>query len=160
MDFPATERGHVSVDPADVLAIQALVSAYYLRVDRPGEELAADLFAPDGVLVLGPTQVVGRIAIAAYFAERTRAQAESGRITRHLSSDVELKRLDDNRVAGRSITVVFAGSGELPLTAGAPSTIGDFDDVFVRTELGWLFESRRASIIFTGPGAADFAKKT
>lgn len=143
---------------ADAVAIQGLIAAYFQRTDRPGLDPVSDLFHEAGLLVLGNLEISGREAIARFFQDRNASQSETRRTTRHMSGGIELTLVDDNRVAGRSTVIVFAGSGELPLPTGVPSTICDFDDIYVRTPDGWLFEERRAAVIFTGAGAATFAK--
>lgn len=146
-------------DATDGLMVQSLVAAYFQRTDRPGPELVASLFAEDGLLVLGPLKLEGRSAIAAFFAERNRSQAEVGRLTRHLPGLLELQGVSPDRIKGRSTVVVYAGTGAVPLPAGSPSTICDFDDVYVRQADGvWRFERRTAAVIFTGAGAAGFAR--
>ena len=143
---------------ADAVAIQSLVAAYFQRTDRPGPDPASDLFDKAGLLILGNLEISGREAIARFFQERNASQSETRRATRHISGGIELTLVDDNHVTGRSTAIVFAGSGEIPLPTGAPSTICDFDDIYVRTPDGWLFGERRAAVIFTGAGAAAFAK--
>ena len=142
----------------DVVAIQNLVASYFARVDRPGPARAADLFVENAQFVLGSMTLQGRAAIAAYFEDRNRAQAQSGRVTRHLIGGIELSAIDETRTAGRTTTVVFAGEGTLPLPAAVPSTIGDFDDIYVRADGGWLFERRLTTLVFIGGGAPTFAK--
>ena len=142
----------------DVTSIHNLVASYFARVDRPGLDRAADLFAKDAEFVLGNMTLRGRAGIAAYFEERNRAQATSGRTTRHFVGGIELTTIDGARMAGRMTTVVFAGEGTLPLPAVVPSTIGDFDDIYVRADGNWLFERRVAAVVFIGGNAPAFAK--
>jgi len=143
---------------ADATAIQNLVAAYFQRTDRPGIDPVSELFAQAGTLALGNMVITGRASIALFFEERNLSQSAVQRVTRHMSGGIELTAMDADRVAGRSTALVFAGEGQCPLPTGAPSTICDFDDIYVRTSGGWLFEERRATVIFTGAGAAAFAK--
>lgn len=154
----AAFRGGSTLNPADALAVQSLVTAYFQRTDRPGTGEVADLFTSDGVLILGNLEIVGRTAIATFFADRNRDQADAKRLTRHLTGGVDLCPAPPDRIIGYSTTAVFAGLGDLPLAVALPSSIADFDDVFVHTATGWLFEKRHATVIFTGPGAASFTR--
>lgn len=154
----AATTADAAVSGDDAVAIQSLIAAYFQRTDRPGARPVADLFAPDGALILGPMRVEGREAIAAFFAQRNAEQGEAGRITRHVSGGIELVSIAKDRVGGHSTTLVFAGVGSMPLPSALPTTICDFDDIYVRGPAGWLFQERRASVVFTGAGAASFAK--
>jgi hypothetical protein len=152
-------RPGAGLSAADSFAIQSLVAAYSQLTDRPTSEPVADFFTDAGVLILGGLRLEGKGAISAFFIDRNHTQAENGRITRHIPGLVELRALDTGRVAGRSTVVVYAGAGVVPIASGPPSTICDFDDIYVRQPDGrWLFEQRRAAVIFTGAGAASFAK--
>lgn len=157
-----TERAAASSDTnvsaEDAAEIQSLVAAYFQRTDRPSERAVADLFAPDGALILGPLRLEGRQAIATFFANRNTEQAETGRVTRHVHGGIELLARGIDCIEGHSATLVFAGTGVTPLPSALPTTICDFDDVYVRNDGNWLFQERRATVVFTGAGAATFAK--
>ncbi len=80
-------------------------------------------------------------------------------MTRHVHSNLDLVSEIDGRVISRSLIVVFAGAGSLPLASAAPSTIADVEDVCVRDASGALrFERRVLKPIFVGEGAAAFAR--
>ena len=54
---------------------------------------------------------------------------------------------------------VYAATGELPLEAGAPSGIADFEDVCRRQPNGsWRYHYRIARTVFVGTNAASFAR--
>lgn len=142
----------------DQLAIMQLAAAYIAHADGAGRGAPADLFSEDGILALGTLRLETRTAIARFFEDRTESNASQRRVTRHVPGPIELVVLDQDRIGARSTAIVFAGNGDLPLACALPSTICDFDDVFARTPAGWRFASRTATVVFTGAGAATFAK--
>jgi hypothetical protein len=68
--------------------------------------------------------------------------------------------LSRERVEARSVVVVFAGCGSLPLPSDVPSTLADVEDIYTRCSDGeWRFQKRAISPVFIGPAAASFARK-
>jgi hypothetical protein len=143
----------------DMIALQQLDNAYWALADGTGEVAIGDLFLEDGVLELGALKIEGLDAIQAFFRERAEGQATSGRITRHFAANFLAVPIDADTVRTRTNVMVFAGSGALPLQAGAPANIGDFEAVCVRTRAGqWRFRHKSVRTIFLGEGAAKFAR--
>lgn len=152
------ENGHGALSSDTIAAVERLAASYIALTDRPTDWSVADLFTVQGKLTLGALALDGRMAIAEFFNDRTDSYAAAGRVTRHIVGPLNLLPLGDGRIAGQSTATVFTGSGTLPLPAALPSTICDFDDIFVLEDRQWLFAARVASIIFTGAGAANFTK--
>ncbi|MFB9463488.1 nuclear transport factor 2 family protein [Streptomyces cinereospinus] len=137
--------------------LAALIADYWLRVDLRSPEPVDALYTDDGVFRAGALDLHGRAAIKSYFAERNREQAASGRLTRHLQTNLHLRLLTPTQALCRSTVVVFAGAGRPPLTTSTPATIADAEDECVLTADGWRFRSRRLTPVFLGPTAAAFA---
>lgn len=108
----------------------------------------ADLFVPDGVMVVGSTVLRGRAAIREALAQR---QALTGRVSRHVATNVMLTVLDADHAEGSCYVTVYRHDGEpgmgiAPLDG--PASVGQHDVRFVRTDEGWRFAEVRAAHIF------------
>lgn len=139
--------------------LAALNADYWNRVDQRRDDPVDALYTEDGTLAAGSMTLTGRDAIRAFFKKRNAEQQQSGRVTRHAHSNLDLVSEIEGRVISRSLIVVFAGAGSLPLASAVPSTIADVEDVCVRDTHGALrFERRVLKPIFVGAGAAAFAR--
>jgi hypothetical protein len=144
---------------ADYQALTNLDAIYWAIADCRHQAGAEELFLADGVLTLGGLELRGQEAIAKFFAEREAQNKASGRVTRHVAGSRSVERNGADSAVLRSVVLVFAGSGELPLEAGAPSTIADVTDHCVKLDNNsWLFQSRIVKPVFVGAGAAKFAR--
>jgi hypothetical protein len=147
------------LDPALFCALNALTADYWRRVDRLSSEAVADLYVEAGLMRIGTLHREGRSSIAAFFQDRNTTEVAARRTTRHLASPLHIETLGRGRARIHSTVQVISGLGDWPVASAPPSTVGDFVDVVVKThEDRWLFESRTASIVFTGAGAASFAR--
>lgn len=149
-----SETDRISTDGA---AIAALCARYLDLADHRDGPIH-DLFVDDAELTLGLKVIVGRSAINDFFALRAAEYDRSGRFTRHIAGAPHVRFIGSDCVQARSSAVVFAGTGALPQRTALPATICDFVDEIVRNVHGvWQFASRRADVIFSGEGAAQFA---
>ena len=140
-------------------ALQELTATYWQRVDRICPGLVDELYAEGGVMHIGSLPCEGREQIRAFFLDRNAKEQEAKRTTRHLVGSFGTESISSCRYRIRSTVQVLAGVGDWPLPSALPSTVGDFEDVVVKTPRGvWLFESRAARIVFSGAGAAAFAR--
>jgi hypothetical protein len=147
------------IDPETSSAVHALMASYWQRVDRIASEPVDELYVESGVMHIGSLRCAGRDAIRAFFLDRNSKEVDTGRTTRHLPGGLSIKAIDDSRYRVRSTVQVLSGHGEWPMASAPPSSVGDFDDVVLRSPDGaWLFESRTCRIVFTGLGAASFAR--
>lgn len=138
-----------------------LNQAYWACADGTADKAVQQLFVPSGRLQLGSLELAGRDQIERFFKERSLANHESGRITRHFSSGFTPVAESSQRLRVKSLAMVFAGTGALPLPSDVPSTIADVEDVLVLTSTGdWLFESRVIKPVFVGAAAAKFAQRS
>jgi hypothetical protein len=143
----------------DMIGLQQLEASYWTLADGTEKVAIGDLFHEDGVLELGALKLEGADAIAAFFEERAASERASDRTTRHFATNFIAVPLDENSVRLRSNVMVFSGSGTLPLDAGAPSNIGDFEAVCVKSIAGhWRFLHKSGRTIFVGRGAPKFAR--
>lgn len=147
------------INPETWCAIHALIADYWLRVDRLSDAPIDELYVENGVMQIGTLRCDGRSQIRSFFLERNIKEQEMKRTTRHASLNVAIYELGSSRLRIRSTVQVIAGIGAWPLLSMPPSTIADFTDIVVRSTDGlWLFESRTTQIVFTGSGAASFAR--
>lgn len=139
--------------------IAELTADYWLRVDQRSPEPVDELYTDDGVFRAGTLLLEGRPAIKDFFAERNRQQLAEGRRTRHLQVNLHISVSGPDWAVCRSTVVVFAGAGDLPIEAGAAATVADVEDELIRLpDLGWRFQQRKLTAVFTGPGAAAFTR--
>ncbi|WP_321821582.1 MULTISPECIES: nuclear transport factor 2 family protein [unclassified Burkholderia] len=144
---------------ADYQALTNLDASYWAIADGRHHIGAEKLFIAEGVLTLGNLELQGRDAIAKFFADRETQNKASGRVTRHVAGPRTVELTGAESAVLRSVVLVFAGSGELPLEAGVPSTIADVTDHCVKHDKNsWLFQSRIVKPVFVGAGAAKFAR--
>src|SRR5688500_15129999 len=114
-------RGSLELAVADELALRQLASRYWALADGTEPVEVGELFTSDGMLELGSLRLEGVDAIAGFFAERERANAEAGRITRHFASGFLAMPRSADEVRVRSTVAVFAGHGEMPIELTLPS---------------------------------------
>lgn len=143
----------------DLADLQQLANRYWAHADLLEDVPLSELFAPDATFELGTLRFEGLPAIEAFFRDRTQGMQESARTTRHIGTNFLALPDGPDRVRVRSIALVYAGNGTLPLEAAAPSGIADFEDVCLRQPDGrWLYHHRSARTVFVGPNAASFAR--
>lgn len=128
--------------------IEELVIEFAYRIDRGRTDTVADLFAPDGWYGWGPEK---RSAGRENIREAYRLRAAGGvRTARHIMTNLRLREIDATHWSGQSIMLIFAENGPPPHPAH-PLLVADVDDVFVRHDGRWLFQSRQLTDIFTDP---------
>jgi len=131
----------------DWRAFNDLVHEFAYRVDFGPAETVADLFIEDGWYGWGDKRSVGREAIRDAYRQRA---ARGLRTSRHLCTNLRFSRLSDDRAQGQSIWLLFAEDGPPPHPA-VPLLVADFNDVYIRQDGRWLFESRQLTDIFVDP---------
>lgn len=147
-------------NPPDALVaveLFQLCDEFWSRVDRLSQQSAADLFMPDGRLMLGPVLIEGQEAVRHFLVQRDAREIAGGRATRHLTSNYRLLRCASGHAVISSIVSVYAAIGDLPQPSALPSTMGDFEDELVQGEDGqWLFASRIGRMFFVGSTPPSF----
>ena len=122
---------------ADYIEIQQLVARYGYAVDTHADNGYgyADLFTADGVF--GETK--GREALAE-LARNTQKERGGPAFTRHYLTNVIIYPTPEGARGNQYLMAVDVSEG------GRPSTIvhgGRYDDVYVKTAVGWRFKSRQ-----------------
>jgi hypothetical protein len=149
----------MSLSAQDLADLQQLAARYWALADLTETVPLSELFEADAVFDLGRLQLKGLPALETFFADRAREMQASGRTTRHLATNFMALPNGSEAARVRSTVAVYAGNGELPLEAQAPSGIADFEDVCRRQADGsWRYQRRIARTVFVGPNAASFAR--
>ncbi|NWG45981.1 MAG: nuclear transport factor 2 family protein [Alphaproteobacteria bacterium] len=123
-------------------ACETLVLTYASAWDHGDADAFANLFAPDGTLTFA-RPIEGREAI------RKTMEAGSARSTfRHVMSNIQITLEDADTARGVSYAIVLTGprpEGEAtgPVALEGLGTVGEYHDVFVRTDEGWKIAARR-----------------
>lgn len=139
----------------EVLAIERacekLIYAFFEAIDLRNDAHLANLFTADATYArpIDPHTVIsGRDTIVKTFEARP-----GGRVTRHLCSNVYIT-VDSATRAHGTHRVVLVGGPDQPdphpqfgYKADARQLIGEFDDIFVKTDEGWRFASRRGRVL-------------
>ena len=120
-----------------LLEIQQLVARYGYAVDTHADNgyAYADLFTPDGVF--GKTK--GREALAE-LARTTQKDRGGPAYTRHYLTNVIVYPTPDGARGSQYLMAIDVSEG------GKPSSVvhgGRYDDVYVKTPVGWRFKSRQ-----------------
>ena len=126
--------------------IEALSIEYYYRIDHGEAESVVDLFTEDGLFHPGGSKpIVGRPAIRAYYAARSKSW-----VTRHVTTNLRLTYIDADHVEAVRLFTHYMGDradGAGPYPA-IPS-VGEYQESIVRGADGrWRYASRVASALF------------
>lgn len=149
----------MNLSAQDLADLQQLAARYWALADLLEDVPLAELFETDATFDLGTLKLEGLAAIEAFFADRAMGMRESERTTRHVATNFLALPDGPDRVRVRSIGLVYAANGALPLEAGAPSGIADFEDICRRQPDGsWRYHYRSGRTVFVGPNAASFAR--
>jgi len=130
----------------ECLRLQAL---YCHTADRGDVEGFVGLFAPTAsITVPEHPSFTGHDALRASI----QALAASGVTFRHITTNGLIEATSADAARGSCYLVVFNstapadGDGWRPMSL--PSTVGQYDDTFVRTPQGWRFQSRVLTRVF------------
>lgn len=132
-------------------ACEKLVYEFAETIDLRNERHLLNLFTEDATYTrpIEPDKIIaGRETIVKMFEARP-----TGRVSRHLCSNVRITADSATRAHGVSRVVLIAGPDQPPahpqfgFKADARQLIGEYDDVFEKTADGWRFSSRRGRVI-------------
>ena len=139
-------------DLLDHRACERLIMRYTHLVDSGRAAEIADLFTADGVWRTDDFSMDGRDEIRAGFERR---QGVTRRQSRHVCTNVVVE-VDGDRATGLCYLVNYrhdssSGTAEHPAPADVPKFVGEYHDVFVRTDDGWRFADRYCDMVFVRP---------
>jgi hypothetical protein len=135
-------------DTTDQLDPVGIVQAMWRDIDLNDGRRAHEWYLPDGTLTFDQHTNYGRDEIEATYEKRRNG---TGRVARHVATNISSQAVDDNTVNVYSIVVLYAGNGTVPLPNVNPAMVGDVNDVFVREGGRWLIRSRTITTIFIAP---------
>lgn len=127
-------------------AIEDLIADHAWVLDHGDPTDLPDLYTDDGRLLgVGPP-LDGRAALVGWAQRRA---ALTGRVSRHVHTNIRLERLEEDRVRGQLVTLLYRhdGPGDGP---SWPMLVLDYHDVYARQADGrWLFAERTVTRVFT-----------
>lgn len=136
-----------SVPEADRRACEALIHAFCHFIDHGEAPRVVGLFTEDGTFDRKGAVLRGHAALAEAMTRRP-----PGMVTRHLCSQTVLRTESPERILGTTSFMLLRRDGADPGADASPlaclEAVGDFEDVFVRTEAGWRIASRKAIPVF------------
>ncbi|ODP36279.1 nuclear transport factor 2 family protein [Sphingomonas turrisvirgatae] len=145
MPGPAAKARTAEDELAARAAIERLTIEYAYLLDHGEATRLADLFTPDGVLETDSARLIGRAAIASYYAKR----AKQPWTTRHISTNLRVMFEAPDRASGTRLILYFRGEGTTPPFAAGPGSVGEYREIYVRGHDGrWRFASRVNQILF------------
>ncbi|MFG1609227.1 hypothetical protein [Actinoplanes sp. NPDC049265] len=135
--------------------LSTLITALWFEIDHGDGSAASGFFTAGADLTFSRRTFHGTAEIDAVYRDRA---ARGPRVSRHLASNVHIRRHETDLVDVVSALVLYAQDGEPPIAATAPVLIADVFDRFVRAEhpdqapRPWLIASRRIENRFLLPG--------
>ena len=134
------------VSDADHLQLERLVTEAAWRVDEGRSDTLYELFAEDGLLVIGASELKGHEAIREW--GRQLEEARTYGCIRHVAGNMRFSYVGDREAEGVTILTVFMDD---EASSSVPWVVGEDHDWFVRTGRGWRFKSRRWRQLFARP---------
>lgn len=128
-------------------ACERLVVAYSHLIDGGEAARVGELFTEDGVWESAEVTMTGRDQITAGFSRR---QANAGRRSRHVCTNLAIDVLSDTAASGRCYFTLWRAddvAGPVAFVSGA-EMVGDYSDTFVLTDAGWRIRHRVATAAF------------
>jgi SnoaL-like domain len=147
-DRPERNGGQQHVEANRPVTPSEKVLAIWRDIDHNDGRQVHEWFEPDGILTFGREAIQGRADIAATYFKR---RDGTGRVGRHVATNLVEERVDEQTVRVISLVVLFAGNGTPPLPQLVPQFVGDVEDILVRDGADWLVRSRTLTPIFFSP---------
>jgi len=122
------------------LAVLMLLEEFTSRIAVGGN--VADLLVEDATLDTPRGKIAGRDTIANLFQSMFEARRAEKRISRHLNSNLTIRKLDSDRIEARSLMTAFA----IEPASGMKGSllIGDQLDIIISSSDGLMqFQSRK-----------------
>jgi hypothetical protein len=126
-------------------AIEALNAEFAWLIDHRAGAGVEGLFASAGVYDMSNRVFRGRDEIMGFYEGR---KSRGRRAARHVFTNLRLTMARPDRATGTTILTLYAHDGEPPYPTQA-ILVADYDDVYVRDEIGqWRYESRTIVPVF------------
>ncbi len=128
-------------------ACEGLIVAYSHLIDFGEAGRVGELFSDDGVWQSPESRFAGRAAIDNAFSQR---QANTGRRSRHVCTNVAIDVLSDDEAKGVCYFTLWRADnveGEVARVSRA-EMVGEYRDTFVRTPAGWRIRERVTTVGF------------
>lgn len=124
-------------------ACERLVARYSHLIDFGEAGRVGELFTDDGVWTSAEATMTGREQIGAGFGRR---QANTGRRSRHVCTNVIIDVVSDDEAEGVSYFTLYREDGVTGAVARleGPQMVGEYRDRFRRTPDGWRIAHRSA----------------
>lgn len=133
-------------------ALHGLNARFLHFLDANDVDGVMTLFTADACYTHGARTSEGHAAIRQVLEARTK---RGPRTTRHIVSGLIIDIIDMHRARGRSVCVLFAGSGPPPVSLGGAQVIADFVDEYILGEdQNWRISRRDIERVFVAPGDA------
>lgn len=131
-------------------ACEQLSIEYARAVDFRDYARFVELFADDALLDLG-MRLEGKDAIRASMLMRSDEIR-----TRHVLTNIHIEVHDSQHASGMSYLTLYRHVGIQstkpgPVPCILPTAVGHYEDSFIRTDAGWLFQSRTLHVAFRNP---------
>lgn len=129
-------------------ACQRLAVLHSQYVDAGELEKLMALFAEDAVWEHAADRYQGLAEIRVFFQQITSAP---GRVSRHVISNQQVDIVDAATAVGTMYLTLYravVGENDSANLEGQPVMVGEYEDVYVNTEAGWRFKSRRLKNAF------------
>jgi len=124
--------------------------AYARNVDFKEYDLFVKLFAPEGILNVSGTPVIGHEKLKKAMARRPDSLQ-----SRHVLTNIYINVIDEDHAEGISYLTLYRHEGnnqrgeeEGPREIPGPAAVGHYSDTFIRTGEGWRFSSRTLHFAF------------
>ena len=128
---------------------ERLSIAFANNIDRRDYPALLDLFADDAFVDRMGTIIRGKPALSAWLESRP-----ADIVTRHVCSNIEIVQRGPDRAEGVTYFTFYKAAGTTDICdIEGPELVGEYHDLFVLTEQGWKFRSRKITIIFKRRGA-------
>jgi hypothetical protein len=139
----------VTIDAAIRHEIESLITEHaWLQDNNHAAEGLADCYTEDGRFYGIEPECKGRAAILEYGRKRTKL---TGRRARHVCTNLRLVPMDDGRISGQLMVMLFRHVGE-GIGPAEPCALADAHDIYARDRDGkWKIAERRLELAFESP---------
>jgi hypothetical protein len=124
--------------------IEALVNEYAWRIDHGHADRLHELYTDDGCFEALDIRCIGRKELQRWGVARAQMQH---RTTRHVFTNMRLLFDGEDRICGTVIITLYRRDSA-PLGPADLIAVGDYNDVYVRSNGEWLIHERKLNLIF------------